>query len=47
MEEGVFEKGAKNGYCRVIYANDGSCEVGHFEKDKPHGKYCKYSIGGD
>jgi hypothetical protein len=30
VEEGQFIKGLKNGYCRTISADDGSCEVGFF-----------------
>ena len=33
VEEGQFEKGQKNGYCRTISAEDGSCEVGFFKDD--------------
>ena len=30
VEEGQFEKGVKKGYCRSIFAEDGSCELGFF-----------------
>jgi hypothetical protein len=30
VEEGQFEKGVKKGYCRGIFAVDGSCELGFF-----------------
>ena len=42
IEEGQFESGMKNGYCRVIHAKDGSCEVGFFTKNIPDGKYCHF-----
>ena len=46
VEEGRFENGLKQGYCRVMYAKDGSCEVGFFNKNAPMGKYCMYKADG-
>lgn len=46
VEEGQFREGKKEGYCRIIHATDGSCEVGFFSKDLPMGKYCKYKLDG-
>ena len=39
VAEGNFKKAKKDGFCRVISARDGSCEVGFFKDDVPHGKY--------
>lgn len=46
VEEGEFKKGKKHGYCRVIHAEIGACEVGFFHEDKARGKYCAYSLDG-
>ena len=46
IAEGQFKKAKKDGYCRVISAKDGSCEVGFFKDDKPHGKYVKFAHDG-
>lgn len=46
VEEGSFKKGFKDGYCRVMQARDGSCEVGFFQMNIPMGKYCMYKSDG-
>lgn len=46
VEEGGYKNGLKEGYCRVLYATDGKCEVGFFQKDVPMGKYCMYKLDG-
>lgn len=46
ITEGRFEKGMKSGYCRVISATSGSCEVGFYYRDDPKGKYCVYKADG-
>lgn len=46
IEEGQYVEGLKHGYCRVISAVDGSCEVGFFEEDMPRGKFCKFAADG-
>lgn len=46
VQEGSFKEGLKDGYCRVMQATDGSCEVGFFQKDVPMGKYCMYKQDG-
>ena len=46
VEEGAFKEGLKDGYCRVMQAHDGSCEVGFFQKNVPMGKYCMYKQDG-
>lgn len=46
IEEGCYENGAKHGYCRIISARDGSCEVGFFVNDEPKGKYAMYNLDG-
>ena len=46
MIEGSFQQGKKHGYCRILSARDGSCELGFFIKDVPKGKYCKYNLDG-
>ena len=46
IEEGCFENGKKHGYCRIISAKDGSCEVGFFVNDEPKGKYAMYNLDG-
>ena len=46
VEEGSFKNGLKDGYCRVMQARDGSCEVGFFQKNIPMGKYCMYKSDG-
>ena len=46
IEEGSYENGKKHGYCRVISAIDGSCEVGFFVNDEPKGKYAVYNLDG-
>ena len=37
IEEGQFENGQKNGYCRVINSS-GNYEIGFYKNDKRHGK---------
>lgn len=44
--EGQFKDGLKDGYCRVMSARDGSCQVGFFQKNVPMGKYCMYNLDG-
>ena len=44
--EGQFKEGLKDGYCRVMSARDGSCQVGFFAKNVPMGKYCMYNLDG-
>ena len=39
LEEGEFTKGLKDGYCRVLHAEDQTCENGFFKNDEPWGKY--------
>lgn len=46
VEEGCFKDGMKDGYCRLIDANTGNCEVGFFQKNVPMGKYCMYKLDG-
>lgn len=46
VEEGGFKKGKKDGYCRVLKADTGNCEVGFFKEDQPMGKYCEYKLDG-
>lgn len=46
ITEGQFKNGMKDGYCRVMHAKDGACEVGFFQKDAPMGKYCMYKADG-
>lgn len=46
IEEGEYSKGLKQGYCRVIHAEQGACEVGFFHEDQPRGKYCAYALDG-
>jgi hypothetical protein len=46
VEEGQFSKGKKDGYCRIISAQDGKAQVGFFQEDKPMGKYCVYAADG-
>jgi hypothetical protein len=46
VEEGGYRNGMKDGYCRVLYADDGKCEVGFFQKNIPMGKYCMYKLDG-
>ena len=40
-------KGKKNGYCRVLDAVDGSCQVGFWRNDQPWGKFVKYNVYGN
>ena len=47
FEEGQYENGKKNGFCKVLSASDGSGEVGWFKDGIPWGKYMKYSSGGE
>ena len=42
IEEGVFQKGKKAGYCRVLNGETGQAECGFFRNDLPCGKYVKW-----
>lgn len=48
--EGNFEKGLKNGYCRVIIPDATKdarvCQVGFFQEDLPQGKYVSFKFDG-
>ena len=46
IEEGQYVKGLKQGYCRVIHASIGACEIGYFHEDQARGKYCAYALDG-
>ena len=46
ISEGQYENGQKAGYCRLISAAQGNCELGFFHKDAPKGKYCAYAEDG-
>ncbi len=46
MEEGEFSKGEKNGYCRVISAKTGTCQLGFYKSNEPHGKWTSYKPDG-
>jgi hypothetical protein len=46
MEEGEFTKGEKNGYCRVISAKTGACQLGFYKDNEPHGKWTSYKPDG-
>jgi antitoxin component YwqK of YwqJK toxin-antitoxin module len=46
MEEGEFSKGEKNGYCRIISAKTGSCQLGFYKNNEPHGKWTSYKPDG-
>jgi len=46
VTEGQFRDGLMDGYCRVMSARDGSCQVGFFQKGVPMGKYCMYNADG-
>jgi hypothetical protein len=43
VEEGEFENGMKNGYCRVINPCLGIVECGFFMNDQPNGKFVRWS----
>ena len=47
VEEGSYKNGLKDGYCRVMDARDGSCQVGFFLQGNPMGKYCMYKADGE
>lgn len=42
VEEGIFRKGKKSGYCRVFDGQSGMVECGFFKNDLPSGKYVKW-----
>ena len=46
VTEGQFRNGLKNGYCRSISANDGSCAVGFHLDGIPQGKWSSYKPNG-
>jgi len=46
VSEGHFRNGLKNGYCRSISANDGSCAVGFHLDGIPQGKWSSYKPNG-
>ena len=46
IEEGKYTTGKMNGYCRILDAEDGSCQVGFFNDNTPWGKYCKFAQDG-
>lgn len=46
VSEGRVIDGKKEGYNRVLSAEDGTCEVGFFNEDEPKGKYAKYNLDG-
>ena len=39
IEEGEFTAGLKDGYCRVLHAEDQTCESGFYKKGEPYGKF--------
>ena len=46
MEEGAYKNGVKQGYCRVIHAEQGAAEIGFFDKGEAGGKYSAYALDG-
>ena len=42
IDEGLFQNGKKNGYCRVIDAVTGQVSCGFFKDDLPNGKHIKF-----